>query len=687
MAYASVTLRPGVNVEATPTLNEAGISSSALGRFRAGLFEKIGGWVSYFPFTLGVPRCLKAWQDFNGVDRLAVGSTTQFNVITTGSAANITPQTLTSDFAPDFTTSLGSNVVTIDDPNIANVTTLDVIEFDTPISVGGIILSGVYPINLVTGTTSYRILAATNATAAVASGGAVPEFVTTAGSALVAVNFDDHGLAVGNTFVFPIATTVGSVTISGETTVVSVPTADQFTISAPTTASSSTSAFMNGGDAELVYTITIGPPSSTGTGWGINGYGDDPWGGTGAPPSQQTGAPIVAADWTIDNWGKTLLACPADQGIFQWTPGSGYQTMQRISAAPAHCSGCFVAAAQLQILIAYGVSVQKNVGVLQDPLAWAASDQLDYEFWTPNVVNPATGKQSQANSNRIPTGSRIVAGLATSQQNLLWTDLDLWLLNYVGPPLVWGQTKIGSNCGAMSRHAVAEMGGLVFWPGEENFFILSGGAPKPVPCPIWDVMYQDLDTNNMDKVWVETVTSFNEFWVFFPSASGGSGQCDTYIKWNTLENTWDYGSLPRSAGIDQSVLGNPIMATPNGQLYQHETGYNADGQPITYGFTTGYFMLGDGEDFVFVDQVIPDMKWGLFNGAQTASVQLTFNVVNNVGDTPRTYGPFTMTNTTSQLNGVRFRGRQASITLQGSDLNSFSRLGRIRYRFAQDGRR
>jgi hypothetical protein len=310
---------------------------------------------------------------------------------------------------------------------------------------------------------------------------------------------------------------------------------------------------------------------------------------------------------------------------------------------------------------------------------------LDYTFWTPTITNPTTGKASQAGSNRIPTGSAIKAGLGAPQQTLLWTDLDLWSINYVGPPYVFGQTKIGSNCGAISKHGVAQMGGVVYWWGRNNFYALGGGAPQVIPCSVWDVVFQDLDTNNLDKCWIETVTSFNEVWFFYPSASGGSGQCDSYAKYNVIDGVWDYGPLPRAAGIDQSVLGNPIMATPGGLLYSHENGYNADGQPITYGFTTGYFMLGDGEDFIFVDQVLPDMKWGLFNGAQTASVQISFYVINFPGETPRQYGPYVMTSSTDKLS-VRFRGRQAAISLQGSDLNSFSRLGRIRYRFASDGR-
>lgn len=62
MPFAPVELTPGVNVERTPTLNEAGYSQSNLIRWKDKLAQKIGGWVSYYANPVaGIPRCLHAW--------------------------------------------------------------------------------------------------------------------------------------------------------------------------------------------------------------------------------------------------------------------------------------------------------------------------------------------------------------------------------------------------------------------------------------------------------------------------------------------------------------------------------------------------------------------------------------------------------------------------------------------------
>src|ERR1700686_1542926 len=170
MAFGSVTLAPGVNVERTPTLLRAGISQSSLIRFKDGLAQKYGGWASFYAFSIaGVPRDLHAWQDLNGNKHLAVGTTTELGVISSGSLQNITPQTLISDFAPNLSTTSASNIVAIIDPNISNVTVNDSVFFNVPVSQGGLILDGLYPITLVTGAHSYQITVGANATATTAN--------------------------------------------------------------------------------------------------------------------------------------------------------------------------------------------------------------------------------------------------------------------------------------------------------------------------------------------------------------------------------------------------------------------------------------------------------------------------------------------------------------------------------------
>ncbi len=70
-----LTLKPGVNVERTPTLNEGGISTSQLIRFFDGLPQKIGGWTELIPEQfVGTCRGMHGWGDLNGNPYLALGT-------------------------------------------------------------------------------------------------------------------------------------------------------------------------------------------------------------------------------------------------------------------------------------------------------------------------------------------------------------------------------------------------------------------------------------------------------------------------------------------------------------------------------------------------------------------------------------------------------------------------------------
>src|ERR1700744_3495662 len=98
MPFGDVKLIPGVNTEKTPVLNEAGYSQSAFGRFKDGLFQKLGGWQKFYPFAVsGIPREIHPWQDLNSVQHLGLGTTSHLGVITNGALTNLTPQTLLSD--------------------------------------------------------------------------------------------------------------------------------------------------------------------------------------------------------------------------------------------------------------------------------------------------------------------------------------------------------------------------------------------------------------------------------------------------------------------------------------------------------------------------------------------------------------------------------------------------------------
>jgi hypothetical protein len=129
---------------------------------------------------------------------------------------------------PNFSTVNGSDVVTVTIVQNDLVAT-NWINIVTPVSIGGIILQGLYQVQTVINANEFTINAASNASSTVNNGGALPVFTTTLNSSIVSTAFANHGLSVGNTFVVQEATTVGGLTLSGSYIVASVPDSGHFT--------------------------------------------------------------------------------------------------------------------------------------------------------------------------------------------------------------------------------------------------------------------------------------------------------------------------------------------------------------------------------------------------------------------------------------------------------------------------
>lgn len=117
-------------------------------------------------------------------------------------------------------------------------------------SIGGIIVDGFYQVQSVPGSGQAMITVAT-AAASTASGGVVPQFVTTANSNVVTVNFPNHSLLAGEPFNVEVQTSVGGITLLGPYAVATVANANQFTITSPFPAGSVATVYENGGDTNL----------------------------------------------------------------------------------------------------------------------------------------------------------------------------------------------------------------------------------------------------------------------------------------------------------------------------------------------------------------------------------------------------------------------------------------------------
>lgn len=618
----------------------------------------------------GIGRGILAWQSLNGTPYLAVGTDKRLQLYTAGDDADITPVRDTTNVTNAFSTTNGSAIVTYHD--VANgAQDGEGIVLVTPISVGGIILHGYYDVTT-SGADDNQITAASLATSTVVLGGKTAKFTTVNGSPSVNVEFANHGFSVGAIYTVYVSTISGGLTLFGNYMVDAVVDANNFTITANANASSNDTDSENGGAAKINYLIAPGLVNAAAVqgfglgGWGLGGWGFGLAADRNSPPRQ----------WHMLAWGEDLIANPTNGPMYYWTSSSGLEDNPAvlIATAPMANTAIFLAMPQRQVVV---LGAEDN-GV-QVPLLVKYSNVDDYSAY--RDVGSPTDPNSQAGWYRIPSGSRIVGGIQGPSQGLIWTDLALWVMQYIGPPFVYGFNKVGDGCGLVGARAMGIVNQRVMWISTSGVFMYNGGNVIAVPCTVWDKWFKNIDLVQAEKITCCANSNFNELAWCGQSKNSVTGENDIYIKYNVAENVWDYGEgkLSRTAWTDQSIWGPPIgVGAPDPEtdqtqyVYQHEVGNDADDLPMLPYAQTSWAYLAEGEVFAFIERFIPDFK---FEDGSGAKITILMKEYANETCPVYTYGPYTITEAVNYAI-VRGRNRLLSFIIESDDLGSFWRLGK-----------
>jgi hypothetical protein len=391
--------------------------------------------------------------------------------------------------------------------------------------------------------------------------------------------------------------------------------------------------------------------ASTGAGYGISTYSTGYYG----TPRPDAGSVTPATTWSLDTWGEYLVGCSTSDGkLYEWQLDAATPTKAAvITNAPTSCQGLLVTAERS--LFALGASGNAR------KVAW--SDLEDNTIWTAASTN-------LAGSVILQTSGKIVCGKRVRGQNLILTDIDAHTLTYVGQPFVYQAEIAGRACGTVSANAIAVLDNMAVWMGQKGFHMYDGYV-KPLPCEVYDYVFNNININQISKVYAVNNAQYNEVWWFYPSAN--SNENDSYVSWDYLENHWSIGTLARTAGTDRSVFRNPIMIGANGYIYDHEVGLNYD-SALPYA-ETGPFQIGNGDNILYINELIPDER-------NIGSVSATFTTRYYPTSTETTYGPYSLTQPTS----VRFNGRQIKMRVTTTSPSDW-RVGTQRLNAIPGGRR
>ena len=483
-----------------------------------------------------------------------------------------------------------------------------------------------------------------------------------AATVAVSVNSTGHGLEINDFVYFTTATPVGGNIVLTSPTfggpifqVVSAQDANNFTINSLVNANATSAAAGVSVVAQFLVSVST-----------TAGYR------TWNSPAVSSGITFEASNWQLDTFGEILLANKRGMGLYQWFPTSGGGARAvAVTNAPVSVN-TFIVSPNDRHVVCFGCS---NVAGTREPLLVRWSDQNDYTNWTPSI-------SSTSGENTLTGGTKIVQGIRSRNQIAILTDRVLYGMRFTGPPFIFSFSELGTGCGGISQHGGVDLDGTPVWMGHDNFFAFDGRVRR-LPCTVRRYVFSDINREQVDKVYAGVNSEFKEVTWLYPSAD--STECDKYVSWSLEENYWVYGDAIWTAWDDRDVFNN-VMTTGTSvgvsRIYNNEVPdlFTGKGLKIDSFIESADFGIGDGNEMLFVDRLIPDIE--INNGQLSFTIQ-TKEFPNG---TLKTKGPFNVTQSTDTVR-FRSRGRQARIKLENNAVGTEWRYGDLRLDIQDDGLR
>ena len=528
--------------------------------------------------------------------------------------------------------------------------------------------------------------------------GSITEFGTSNTSKTVTVTDASHGCLIGDhVTISSVSADVGGITqanLQNEFEILTAVDDNTYTIESPAAATSTAT----GSTATATYEINSGPATSIyGYGWGASVWdstGDTDkgtWNNTREGLTGAQAAKLVAENWALDNWGEDVLAQKFDGGLYYWDTSSGLSSnvaeTTSVSAAPTKSRFMLVSGDDRHV-ICFGTETTIGTTTTQDNMFIRWSDQETINTWTPSATNTA-------GSQRLTAGNKIISAVRSRGAILIWTDLALYQMQFIGPPFTFGFKQLGDNCGAVGIDAAIDISGISYWMGNDSFFTFDG-AVKKIPCTVQDYVFDDINKNAFNEVFCSSNSDFNEIVWFYPSAD--SLQIDRHVTFNYAENLWYTGSLSRSTWADRGVYPNPyateydsddttstistIYGNKAGRtfVYAQEKGVNDAGSAMTAYIESGDIDIADGDNFMSISRFIPDFK------NQVGNVDITIKSRSYPVTTQTTHGPYEVS-TSTEKQDTRIRGRQLALRVSSDATDDDWRYGTMRFDGKPDGMR
>jgi hypothetical protein len=725
-----LSFRPGINRDGTNYTNTGGWFDSDYVRFRNGMPEKIGGWTKvYANQTALIGKCRKMydWSDIVGNKYLAIPTNVKFYVDNSASIIDITPLRRSVTLGTDpIATANTSSEITITDVNHGAVVG-DYITVSGSSNVNGILSTEInkeFVVTAVANANAYSVVTTGTANATGSGGGSsvsVKYQFHPGASGTVAYTGWGSGPWGGISGQYGWGygpTTNGMATITYSDGLWSVDNYGEDMVACPRDVMNSyklgTNPISTSNTSNVVTVTQVNHGYSNGTAIIISDVGGDIG---GVPVGQLNGTHEIsvinanAFSFVVANAATSNATGGTDSytytsSLIYWDvndldgPAISFSELGSAYAKQylPYVAKEIMVSDQNRQIIAFGCNPFDTTQP-QDPMIVRWSDSSDPTNWDASDTTTTSGE------TRLSSGSYIVTAVQNREEILIWTDSSLFSMVYTGSPYGYGFNLIGANFDIIGPNSKIVSGSVAYWMGSNNFFMYDGKI-QVLPCTVRDYVFLDLSREDGNKVYCSSDSGNNEIIWFYPSESQGGSpgarEVDRYVVFNYVENAWYYGTMARTAWIDRRSHTYPRSVSTDGYLYNQEFGFD-DGStnppsPVNAYIQSSPVEIQDGNNFMFVNRVIPDLTFrnSTTNNGNQPIVKFTIKPQDYPGaeigagderDVQRSNSATLTVNRFTNQVFTRLRARSVALRVESDETGVAWRLGTPRLDMRQDGRR
>jgi hypothetical protein len=384
------------------------------------------------------------------------------------------------------------------------------------------------------------------------------------------------------------------------------------------------------------------------TGYGGGSYGVGKF-GKDTPDTSN-----ITADnyWCFHSWGEDLIAVHSLDGrLLKWSPvDPAAGTLTEVATAPAD-NILTITTDERHCMVMGGAGNPRRV-------KWCSQEDID--DWTPTATNTAGGFE-------LDTHGSIICATKVPQGILVFTDVDVHLIEYVGADLgVYSRRQISDITGILGPFAYTSSPNGVIFAGPHSFWVYNGGVTS-IPCDVHLDVFDRGQLNRPVSVFMGFNEEYQETWFFYPQL--GAAEANRFVVLGA-DGWWSKGNLSRRFWLSPVWQAKPYAGL-GADIYGHEVGWLNDGSSRNSDIyiESGVLEINNGDRYAKVDRVYHDFVM-LDNSVIPANCpySLTFKTRKAPTAAELTYGPVTPNNTLG-FTTVRFQGRQVVMRVnQTSDI-------------------